>query len=119
MTWLKLSDDFGDDCARVALSDAAFRTHVEALLWSMRRENRGHLDDRDVRRFAETTNSFRAINELLAVGFWVQDGAGYRVLHAMDLQIEPDLLEHRRKLTAERMRRMRRRKAGLSEEDDS
>ena len=34
MTWTKLSDDFGDDCWE--LSDAAYRLHVEGLLWSNR-----------------------------------------------------------------------------------
>jgi len=29
MTWTKLSDDFPEDCARVGLSDAAVRTHLE------------------------------------------------------------------------------------------
>ena len=50
--WLKLSDDFGDDCARLKLSDAAFRTLVESLLWAMRRENGGSIDNIDIRRFA-------------------------------------------------------------------
>ncbi len=44
--WLKLSDDFGVDCARVGLSDAAFRTHTEALLWIMSRENGPMIDSR-------------------------------------------------------------------------
>jgi len=34
MTWTKLSDDFPEDCARVGLSDAAVRTHLEGLVWA-------------------------------------------------------------------------------------
>ncbi len=62
MTWAKLSDSFGDEVA--GLSDAAFRTHVEALLWTMRRETDGHLAERDVRRFAETADPAAAVQEL-------------------------------------------------------
>jgi len=68
VTWLKLSDDFHDQCA--ALSDAAYRTHVEALGWVMRRETGGSLSRRDVLRCIETEDPDAAIEELLAGGFW-------------------------------------------------
>lgn len=113
MTWLKLSDDYSDDCARVELSDAAYRTHTEALNWVMRRETGGRLTHRDVRRFAESENAETAIKELLDAGFWEVTAYGYRVVHHMEHQPEPDLIERRRELTAERVRRHRRKKAGL------
>lgn len=107
MTWLKLSDDFGDECANAELSDAAFRTHVEGLLWAMRRESAGRLTVRDVRRFAESVDVDQAVGDLVKAGFWIKTGDGYVVEHHMEHQIEPEVMEQRRKMTAERQRRKR------------
>ena len=75
VTWTKLSDDFGDDCW--SLSDAAHRLHVDGLLWS----NRKLLDLRipldDVRRFKTPD----ALPELLASGYWAEDGDAYVIRH--------------------------------------
>lgn len=118
MTWLKLSDDFADECARFELSDAAFRTHVEGLQWAMRRETGGRLTERDVRRFAEVDDPHGAVEELVAAGFWEPFAGGYRVVHHMEHQPEPDLIDRRRKLAAERVRRHRRKKAGLDQQPE-
>lgn len=115
MTWTKLSDDFGDQCA--ALSDAAFRTHVEGLLWTMRRETGGQISARDLRRFAETHDPDVAAAELVAVGWWKPEPNGWRIAHHMEHQPEPDLIARRRELDAGRQRRHRRRKAGLDRDD--
>jgi len=116
MTWTKLSDDFADQCARAGLSDAAFRTHVEGLTWAMRRETGGYLDHLDIRKAIETPNAAAAIAELLAVGYWQHSGTGYLVRHHMEHQPEPDVIAKRRELTAERARRLRRKKAGMDGE---
>lgn len=114
MTWTKLSDDFADECS--SLSDAAFRTHVEALIWTMRRETGGCITMRDVRRFAESPHAEMAVAELVACGWWSIDGQGYLVHHHMEHQPEPDLIAKRRQDTAERVRKHRRKRAGLAEE---
>jgi hypothetical protein len=69
VSWTKISDDFSDDCW--TLSDAAFRLHVEGLVWSNRKllDNRVPVDD--LRRFARTPD---ALEELLAVGWWTREG---------------------------------------------
>ncbi|HEY1914257.1 MAG TPA: hypothetical protein VGH27_01665 [Streptosporangiaceae bacterium] len=113
MTWTKLSDDFADDCARARLSDAAFRTHVEGLIWTMRRETGGQLDARDVRRAIEAECPGPAIAELAEAGFWAEDGDGWLIMHAMSDQPEPDVIAKRRTSTKERVRKYRREKAGL------
>lgn len=118
MTWTKLSDDFADDCARVGLSDAAFRVHVEGLLWCMRRETGGTFDALAVRRGLEVADPDTAIAELLAVGFWQRVEGGYLVVHGMEHQPEPEVLEKRRDNDAERQRRKRRKDAGLLPEKD-
>lgn len=111
VTWTKLSDDFSDDCRE--LSDSAFRTHVEGLLWSMRRETGGYLSVRDVVRFSESPHAEMAVVELVACGWWSIDGQGYRINHHMEHQPEPDVIAKRRADTADRVRKHRRKKAGL------
>lgn len=117
MTWLKTSDDFPDDCARVGLSDAAYRTHHEGLSWVMRRETGGIVDERDIRRFAETTQPAAAVAELLAVGFWRKTVTGWLIVHGMADQPDPDVLQKRRDKAAQRQQRFRRKAAGLDEDE--
>jgi hypothetical protein len=116
MTWLKLSDDFADECARVNLSDAAFRLHVEGLGWVMRRETGGSITQTDLRRFAETVDVRGAVQELCDVGFWTATSRGFVLNHHMQHQPEPDLLAARRTATAERVRKHRRTRAGLKDD---
>lgn len=112
MTWAKLSDDYPDQTAR--LSDAAFRTHTEGLCWTMRRETGGHIMRRDLLRFAETDLPNEAVAELVSLGYWVEQSDGWRIVHHMEHQPEPDVIRKRRENDAERQRRARRKKAGLS-----
>jgi hypothetical protein len=111
MTWLKLSDDFDDDCARTDLSDAAFRTHVQGLLYAMRRETGGWLDDRSVRRFPDTKDPEAAIAELVASGFWARGDGGYQVIHQMEWQPTPEDLAARREADAARQAKARTKRA--------
>lgn len=113
MTWTKLGDEFATECRD--LSDAAFRTHVEGLNWAMKRETGGHVDARDVKRFAESPHADMAVDELVATGWWSIDGQGYRINHHMEHQPEPDLIAKRRELTAQRVKKHRRKKAGLED----
>lgn len=119
MTWLKLSDDFADDLARIGLSDAAFRAHVEGLLWSMRRETGGELDRIAVRRCIEVADPDAAIQELVDAGLWARlPGGGFQVVHGMDVQVEPDVMAKRREANAERQRRKRRKAVGIPDPDE-
>ncbi len=117
MTWLKLSDDYADELARFDLSDAAFRTHTEALGWVMRRETGGEITERDVLRFAESTHAVAAIRELCDLGLWQRIPGGYVVRHHMEHQTEPAVLAARRASDAVRQRRVRHKKAGLTDPD--
>lgn len=116
MTWLKLSDDYADELARFDLSDAAFRTHTEALLWVMRRETGGHLAERDVARFADSAQADSAVNELCAHGLWERAGPDYIVRFHMEHQPDPEVLAARRASTAKRVQKHRRKQAGLATE---
>lgn len=112
MTWLKVSDDYPDQCAD--LSDAAYRTHTEGLCWCMRRETGGYLSRRDVRRMAESNQAEEAVQELLELGFWEVEGNGYRIKHHMEHQPEPEVIRKRREAAAERQRKNRLKKAGVA-----
>lgn len=117
MTWTKIDENFPEDCARVQLSDAAVRTHLEALVWSMRRENGGRLRARDLDRLADTEHPEAAADELVSVGFWTQLPDGWQVEHQMGHQLEPEVIAARRAMNAERQRKYRRNAAGLPEDD--
>ncbi len=112
--WLKLSDDFGDLCARLELSDAAFRTLVESLLWTMRRENGGSIDGIDIRRFAESSEVQTAVTELVNKECWSQTGSGFQVKMHMEHQIEPHVITARRQKVALRQKKYRANKAEVT-----
>lgn len=76
MTWTKLSDDYSDDCW--TLSDAAFRLHTEALIWNGRKLLDLRIPKEELRRFAKTPES---ATELLAVGWWTDEGDAYVIRH--------------------------------------
>lgn len=81
MTWAKLSDDYSDDCW--TLSDKAFRLHTEALVWNGRKLLDCRIPKDDLRRFAKHAD---AVAELLAVGWWTEDGAHYVIRHHAQYQ---------------------------------
>lgn len=66
--WSKIGDEFVDDAAD--LSDAAIRTHIEALAWSNRRLLDLVIPKRDLRRFAFSAHADGAVIELIAAGWW-------------------------------------------------
>jgi hypothetical protein len=76
MTWTKLSDDFSDDCW--TLSDAAFRLHTEALIWSNRKLLDLVIPKSDLVRFSRRTD---AVEELVAVGWWTETARTYVINH--------------------------------------
>lgn len=76
MTWTKLSDDFSDDCW--LLSDAAWRLHVEGLLWSNRKLLDLVLSKGEMRLWAKHPE---AATELVETGWWVDNGDSYTIVH--------------------------------------
>lgn len=103
--WLKLGDEFPVQSR--SLSNGAFRTHVEGLSWVMLKETGGVVDKVAIKRFAESPTYETDIGELLAAGFWSDEGDHYRIRRHMEWQIEPEVLEQRRSDTAARQRRYR------------
>ncbi|MEI7717716.1 MAG: hypothetical protein WCI78_16795 [Mycobacterium sp.] len=76
MTWTKLSDDFSDDCW--LLTDAAWRLHVEGLLWSNRKLLDLVLSKDEMRLWAKRPETAR---ELVEIGWWVDNGDSYTIVH--------------------------------------
>jgi hypothetical protein len=81
MTWTKLGDEFADECW--TLTDAAFRLHTEALIWSNRKATDGQLAKPDMVRWARHPE---AADELVAVGWWKDCGSHYKIVHHIGYQ---------------------------------
>jgi hypothetical protein len=111
MTWAKLPTQYAVENRH--LSDAAFRAHTEGLCAVMDRETGGYLTDREVVRFMEGEHTAEGIAELVACGYWRKVAGGYVVVEHMQHQPEPDLIRKRREASAERVRKHRRKQAGL------
>jgi hypothetical protein len=107
MTFTSLGDEF--PAAARELSDAAFRTHIEALCWSAARLLDLLLPKREVRRFAETADPETAVEELISKGWWQDCGdAGYFIgCRFREWQQERVVVEKRRAANALRKRRQR------------
>lgn len=117
MTWTKLPDDFSERAA--GLSDAAVRTHIDGLVWAMRRLTGGRLTERDIRRGCESQQVEAAVAELVAAGWWRRDPGGWLIVETMEHQPEPEVVEARRQAAAERQRRHRRRKAKIDSDPET
>jgi hypothetical protein len=76
VTWTKLGDEFSDECWR--LSDEAWRLHVEGLIWSNRKLLDLRLPKDEMNRWAKHPE---AAPELLAIGWWTDEGDYYRIHH--------------------------------------
>ena len=124
MVWLKLSDDFALQLSRKRISDAAFRTHIEALSWTMSRESGGAIDAIDIRRFADSEQAQDAVRELLEKGIWCEekreeDGAErhyFRLMMGMEDQLTPEQIATTRAANALRQRQLRERNRLKAEE---
>lgn len=106
MTWTKLGDEW-PDAARV-LSDAAYRTHVDGLCWSNRRQLDLLIPKSELRRFAETDDPDTAVKELVHAGWWDDRGDGWYIgLHFPDWQLDAATVASRREKQRERVQRFR------------
>jgi len=104
VTWTKLGIEFFDECAQAGLSDAAVRTHVEALGWLYRVESPDlKITKHLVRRFAGSPHWESAVAELVARGWWHDSANAYVVVHHADV--------FRQSVAAQQAKRIRDKKA--------
>jgi hypothetical protein len=98
MTWYKHGTEFPDDCAEAVLSDAAFRTHVEAINYIYRQENFDlTVKKSTMRRWAGSDEAERATSELVAKGMWTDGKTEWTVVHHADV-IRQSLAAQQKKL---------------------
>lgn len=76
MTWTKLSDDWTDDTW--TLSDAAYRLHADALVWSNRKLLDLQIPKDDVARISKGSTG---LQELLDGSWWLDAGDHYLIQH--------------------------------------
>jgi hypothetical protein len=82
VTWTKLGAEFNSECALAGLSDAAYRTHCEAIGWLYEVEDTScRIPKRLLGRFAGSSDAGTAIEQLTAVSFWKDAGAVWVVVH--------------------------------------
>jgi hypothetical protein len=111
MTWTRLGDDFSYEAR--GLTDAEFRTHVEALCWSNQRGLDLVVPKRDLRRFGESADIEVASAGLVAKGWWEDRGDYWHIgLRFPEWQVERAVVEQRREAGALYSRRHRMHKAG-------
>jgi hypothetical protein len=89
LTDVRLDSRFDD--AAGELSDAAFRTHVEALCWVVRNRTGGYINADDLRRFTGRADRLPAVEELVDAQWWATrlDDPGWIVVHDMPAQKMP------------------------------
>lgn len=109
--WTKFGDEFSDEARD--MSDAAFRTHAEALMWSNRRGLDLLIPKRDIKRFAETADPELATKELLHTSWWEDRGDAWWIgVKFADWQIESSVVTRKREQSVLTTRRNRMHKAG-------
>lgn len=109
MTWTKLGDEFSDECANHGLTDAAYRTHVEAIGFVYRVEASDlRIGKKMIRRFAGSEDYEQAIKVLVALDWWRDHGGYYELIHHADV-IRQSIAAQQAKRTAERERQRRKR----------
>ncbi|RJN32912.1 hypothetical protein [Nesterenkonia natronophila] len=101
MSWVKLDDNFYEDCDDAELAPAAIALHIYGLVWTMKQNNRhgGRIQKNFVRRFAGRFPDGAleaALHELTTKSlpgadgepttFWVDNGDHYQILHNMEQQ---------------------------------
>jgi Recombination endonuclease VII len=111
VTQTRLGENFPYEAR--GLTDAEFRTHVEALVWSNWRGLDLLIPKCDLRRLAYSPDAETAVAGLIAKGWWADRGDCWYVgLRFPEWQIERAAVEQRREAGALYSRRHRMHKAG-------
>jgi hypothetical protein len=108
--WVKTGDEFVDDAAD--LSDAAVRTMLDAWHWNARRLLDLHIPKRDLPRFAFSPDAGRAVDELVTLRWWVDEGSSWYLAYRPEWQLSRDQVERRRNQNQQAQERARRHRKG-------
>jgi hypothetical protein len=111
LVWTKYGDEYPFEARN--LTDAEWRTHGEALIWS----NDKYLDflipKEDLRRFTYSAGAPKAAKGLVAKGWWVDEGDSWYIgtVHP-EWQLSAAEVKQLKAKAAARMKRIRRHKNG-------
>jgi hypothetical protein len=114
VTWGKFGVEFRGQVMQAGLSDTAARTHFEGLLWLYEAESpEPRIGKHLLRTVAGSDGYEQAARELVAAGFWRDEGDAYVVDHHAEVyrQSLAAQLAHREQERA-RQRRKRRPRVG-------
>jgi hypothetical protein len=110
MTWSKYGAEYSDELANAGVSDAAFRTHTEAIGWLYRVEDlKLRIPKHLVRRFAGSDEYDHAAKELTDLGLWRDRGDAWELVHHADVV--------RQSIQAQRQKRDRDKRAQQAKRD--
>lgn len=111
MSWTKLGDEFAFESED--LSDAAMRTHIDALIYSNTRLRDFLVPKKALVRFANSDLRITAAAELVAAGWWEDRGEEWFIgCRFPEWQRERAEVEHRRAYLREAQMRSRRHRRG-------
>ena len=112
MSWTKFGDEYPAEACD--LTDAEWRTHGEALMWSNHHLLDLHIPKKHVKRFAETDADIAVVvSGLVARKWWRDDGATWFIgLRHPEWQRDADEVLAVRARDAARQKRHRRHRAG-------
>lgn len=121
MTWTKLGSEFFPECMHHGLSDAATRTHAEAIAYLYEVEEMScTIPKRLVRTFAGSESFGDAIEVLVALEWWKDRGGKWEILHHADVIRQSIAAQiKQRDRTKRSSRSYRERHAGESEDGNS
>ena len=114
MSWTKFGDEYPVEARE--LTDAEWRTHGEALMWSNNRLLDFHVPKKDVRRFAEYDSDVPldvVTAGLVKKEWWRDDGDEWFIgLRFPEWQLDSDEVRRTQAKAAARMKRIRRHRNG-------
>jgi hypothetical protein len=86
VTYCKTGTEFPDDAAATGLSDAAYRTHHEAITWLYRVEVMElRVPKHLLRRVAGSGDWETAVKDLVSADWWHDDGDAWTIRHHADV----------------------------------
>jgi hypothetical protein len=109
MTWTKLGSEYSNNLFNDGLSDAAYRTHSEAIQWVYDNELTDcRFAKNCLQRFAGSERRGDAAEELIRAEYWRDDGSHYVLLHHAEV-IRQSLAAQQAKRDGDRARQQRHR----------
>lgn len=105
MPWVRFDDQFPIHRKVKALSDSAFRLHVEAIFWCARNLTDGFVPAEDVSDVTTVRRPHKFIDLLVTRGSWLRVDGGWQIHDYLDYQPAKAKVEEDRKAKSERQAR--------------